>query len=288
MAELKHVVDVRDWIGKEQQLADEITVAPLVAMSATLDRDDPPPQAGDPLPAFWHWLYFLPRARTDALAADGHPPLGGFMPPVGLPRRMWAGSQLSVMHAPRVGDAVKRISRVANVTEKTGSSGKLAFVTVQHDILSPRGLAIREMQDLVYRAPAPPGQAGTALKSDDNEALTAMFSRVITPSPVLLFRYSALTFNSHRIHYDRRHAMDVEGYPGLVVHGPLLATLLLDLLRREHPGCDVREFSFKARRPLFDTAPFTVNGRADTANTFTLWALDPEGHVAVQASATIA
>ena len=288
MTDLKHVVDVRDWIGREQQLADEINVAPMLALSATLDRDDPPPQPGDALPAFWHWLYFLPRARTDALAADGHPPLGGFMPPVGLPRRMWAGSQLSVMHAPRVGDAVQRISRVASVTEKSGASGRLVFVAVQHDIHTSRGLAIREMQDLVYREPAAPGQAGATPASKDNEEDGSTFSRIITPNPGLLFRYSALTFNSHRIHYDRRHAMDVEGYPGLVVHGPLVATLLLDLLRREQPGCEVREFTFKARRPLFDTEPFSVHGRADTANRFTLWALDPHGQVAVHASATIA
>jgi 3-methylfumaryl-CoA hydratase len=284
----QHVVDVRDWIGREQQLSDEITEAPLVALSATLDRDDPAPQKGDSLPAFWHWLYFLPRARTDSLAPDGHPPLGGFMPPVGLPRRMWAGSQLSIMHAPRVGDAVQRISRVANVTEKRGSSGRLVFVSVQHDIHTPRGLAIRETQDLVYREPVSPGQGSATSKSNDNEEQGSMFSRTITPSPVLLFRYSALTFNSHRIHYDRRHAIDVEGYPGLVVHGPLVATLLLDLLRREHPESEVREFSFKARRPLFDTAPFSVHGRADSANHFTLWALDPHGQVAVSASATIA
>jgi 3-methylfumaryl-CoA hydratase len=288
MSGRQHVSDVRDWIGREQQLTDEINVAPMLALSATLDRDDPLPQPGDPLPAFWHWLYFLPRARTDALAADGHPPLGGFMPPVGLPRRMWAGSRLSIMDAPRVGDRVQRISRVENVTEKEGSSGKLAFVTVQHDIHTPRGLAIREMQDLVYREPAATGQAGAIAKASDGEARASMFSRVITPNPVLLFRYSALTFNSHRIHYDRRHAMDVEGYPGLVVHGPLVATLLLDLLRREHPESEVREFSFKARRPLFDIAPFSVHGRADRANQFTLWTLYPDGHVAVEASATIA
>ena len=288
MTDLKHVVDVRDWIGREQQLADEINVAPMLALSATLDRDDPPPQPGDALPAFWHWLYFLPRARTDALAADGHPPLGGFMPPVGLPRRMWAGSQLSVMHAPRVGDAVQRTSRVACVTEKSRASGRLVFVAVQHDIHTSRGLAIREMQDLVYREPAVPGQSGATPASKDHDEHGSTFSRIITPNPVLLFRYSALTFNSHRIHYDRRHAMDVEGYPGLVVHGPLVATLLLDLLRREQPGCEVREFTFKARRPLFDTEPFSVHGRADTANRFTLWALDPHGQVAVHASATIA
>ncbi len=281
-------VDMREWIGREQHQADEITIPPLVALSATLDRKDPAPRVGDPLPPFWHWLFFLPHALTGELAADGHTPTGGFMPPVGLPRRMWAGSQVTFLQAPRVGETVQRHSRIADVTVKSGATGRLVFVAVQHDIHTPRGLAIRETQDIVYREPATLGAATATAPSANAAVPEATFSRVITPDPVLLFRYSALTFNSHRIHYDRRHAMDVEGYPGLVVHGPLLATLLLDLLRRERPDAEVREFTFKARRPLFDTAPFSVHGRADSATQFTLWALDADGHVAVQASATIA
>ncbi|MBL0173031.1 MAG: MaoC family dehydratase N-terminal domain-containing protein [Gemmatimonadaceae bacterium] len=280
--------DLREWIGREEQQADEITIAPLVALSATLDRQDPVPRVGDPLPPFWHRLFFLPRELTRELAPDGHPPLGGFLPPADLPRRMWAGSRLTFDHAPRVGESVRRVSRIADINEKSGSTGRLLFVAVQHEIHTPRGLAIREMQDLVYRDLPTPGSAVGSAPSSAADVPEAMFSRVITPDAVLLFRYSALTFNSHRIHYDRRHAMEVEGYPGLVVHGPLVATLLLDLLRREHAACDVREFTFKARRPLFDTAPFSVHGRADSATHFTLWALDAHGHVAVNASATIA
>lgn len=278
-------LNLRDWIGRERVQHDQITAAPLAGLSSTLDRDDPAPQLGDALPTCWHWLFFLPRIRTDALAADGHATQGGFMPPTGLPRRMWAGSRVTFAHAPRVGDAVRRVSRIADVTEKSGASGRLVFVTVQHEIHTPHGVAIQEAQDLVYREVPKAHGGATALSPDVPEA---MFSRVIVPDPVLLFRYSALTFNSHRIHYDRPYVTNVEGYSGLLVHGPLIATLLLDLLRRETGDATVCSFTFKAQRPLVDTAAFSIHGRADSATHFSLWALDTDGQRAVQASATIA
>ncbi len=280
-----HEVNLRDWIGRERVQHDQITAAPLAGLSATLDRDDPAPHVGDALPACWHWLFFLPRIPTNALAADGHATQGGFMPPTGLPRRMWAGSRVTFAHAPRIGDEVRRVSRIADVTEKHGASGRLVFVTVQHEIHTPRGLAIQEAQDLVYRE-VPKAQGGVTARNPD--VPEAVFSRTITPDPVLLFRYSALTFNSHRIHFDRRYVTDVEGYPGLLVHGPLIATLLLDLLRRETGDATVCSFSFKAERPLFDTAAFSIHGRAESATHVSLWALDADGQRAVQASATIA
>ncbi|MEQ1692131.1 MAG: MaoC family dehydratase N-terminal domain-containing protein [Gemmatimonas sp.] len=278
-------VNILDWIGREQVAEDTITIAPLVSLSATLDRDDPTPREGDALPPLWHWLYFLPRTAMRDVGSDGHAKLGGFLPPLSLPRRMWAGSRVTFVHAPRVGESVRRVSRIVDVIEKTGSSGQLVFITVQHDTFTPRGLAISESQDLVYRTLPSSGSATAAAPTET--AAPSTFSRAITPDPVLLFRYSALTFNSHRIHYDRRHATDVEGYPGLVVHGPLIATLLLDLLRREKPEARVRTFTFKAQRPLFDTAPFSVHGHADSSTNYRLWALDPLGQPAVQASATI-
>ncbi len=281
--------NVRDWIGREQIRDDQITAAPLAAMSATLDRDDAEPRDGDALPPLWHWLFFLPRPLARDIGTDGHPTLGGFLPPVGMPRRMWAGSRITFEHAPRVGEPVQRVSRIVDITEKMGAAGRLVFVTVQHEICTPRGVAIHETHDIVYRDAPTSGQAprvASALPPTD--VGVAEFSRVITPDPVLLFRYSALTFNGHRIHYDQPYATGVEGYPGLVVHGPLVATLLIDLLRRERPDAVVRTFRFKAQRPLFDTAPFTVNGRADSATQFSLWAAGPSGQIAVQATATIA
>ncbi len=279
-------VNLRDWIGREQVADDTITVAPLAALSATLDRDDPAPREGDPLPPLWQWLFFLPRTPMRDVGADGHAALGGFLPPLTLPRRMWAGSRLTFAHCPRVGEAVRRVSRIADAVEKTGASGQLVFITVQHDTFTPRGLAISESQDIVYRA-APTAESAAATASTETTPASA-FNRVITPDPVLLFRYSALTFNSHRIHYDRSYVTHVEGYPGLVVHGPLIATLLLDLLRREKPDARVLAFNFRAQRPLFDTAPFSIHGQADSATSHRLWALDSLGQLAVQASATIA
>ena len=259
-----------------------------MALSATLDRADPPPAAGAAVPPPWHWLYFTPLAPQSEIAADGHARRGLFLPPVPLPRRMWAGGRLQFNAPLQVGDAITRESRIDDVTIKEGRSGSLVFVDVHHAIRNDRGVAVTEEHDIVYRdkpradAPAPDPQVA----SDDED-----FAREVVPDPVLLFRYSALTFNGHRIHYDRTYASEVEGYPGLVVHGPLIATLLLDLLRREMPRAAVRRFFFKAVRPLFDIHPFTVCGRRERGTEtkqITLWARDHEGLLAMQASAELA
>jgi 3-methylfumaryl-CoA hydratase len=273
------------WLGRSEERADTITAAPLAGLAATLDRDDPPPATGSPVPPLWHWLYFLPMQRQGELGIDGHPRRGGFLPPVALPRRMWAGGRLQFERALQVGEVATRHSRIAAIASKPARSGPLVFVTVQHEIASAAGVALREEHDIVYRGLAAPGSAPPApTPAPRDEA----FAREIVPDPVLLFRYSALTFNGHRIHYDRRYVTEVEGYPGLVVHGPLIATLLLDLLRRERPDAQVRRFEFKALSPLFDLHPFQVCGRADGDRRFALWARNAEGGLAMQASAEIA
>ena len=277
--------NLRDWIGRTEQRTDDITAMPVAALSATLDRDDAEPVPGSDLPHLWHWMYFAPLARQHEIGPDGHPQRGGFLPPVPLPRRMWAGSRLNFHHPLQVGDEVTRSARIADVSVKTGRSGTLVFVTVRHEIHNARGLAISEEQDIVYRdAPAPGAAAAAPQSAPGGET----FSRQINPDPVLLFRYSALTFNGHRIHYDRPYAAEVEGYPGLVVHGPLIATLLMDLLRREMPGVRVARFSFKAMRPAFDINPFMVCGRPDGPNQVQLWTRDHEGCVTMQATAELA
>jgi 3-methylfumaryl-CoA hydratase len=273
--------DLKQWIGKTETLHDQATLAPLQALAATLDRDDPPPRPGDAVPPGGHWLYFLPLQRASGIGSDGHPKRGGFLPPVPLPRRMWAGSRIAFERPLRAGEAIQRESRIDDVSVKKGRSGTLVFVRVLHAIGTADGPAIREEQDIVYRAMPQPGDAAPqplAARTDEQ------FSRRIVPDPVLLFRYSALTFNSHRIHYDRPYATGEEGYPGLVVHGPLIATLLLDLLRRSQPGRVVKAFEFKAVSPLIDSAPFEVCGRLDD-RTATLWARGPDGALAMQASA---
>jgi 3-methylfumaryl-CoA hydratase len=279
--DLEHL---RGWIGRSVVVDDTATRVPLQALSATLDRDDPP-APGQPIPPLWHWLYFLPLHRQSEIGADGHPTRGGFLPPVPLPRRMWAGSRLEFRAPVLAGKALSRTSRIGDVRLKEGRSGPLVFVKVQHEIAAAGRLAIAEEHDIVYRALPKPGEPAPAgVAAPDN----AQWTRRITPDDVLLFRYSALTFNGHRIHYDRRYVTEVEGYPGLVVHGPLIATLLMDLLRRERPDAHVTHFTFKAVQPIFDTAPFEVCGRLEDERHVTLWARTPDGHVAMDASATLA
>jgi len=279
---------LQTWQDRTETRRDELTAAPLAGLSATLDRDDAPPQAGTALAPLWHWLYFLPRPRQSELGPDGHPRRGGFLPPVPLPRRMWAGSRLrwEVGNPLRVGDTLQRDSRIGPVRHKAGRTGDLVFVAMHHRFHNTRGLALTEEHDIVYRAATRPGDP---LPPPVPAPADAAWCRTIVPDDVLLFRYSALTFNGHRIHYDRRYATEVEGYPGLVVHGPLIATLLLDLLRRERPHAVVAGFEFRAVRPTFDLHPFSVHGRPSAdGRSVELWAQDHEGWLTMQASAMLA
>ena len=279
---------LRSWIGRTETIDDLVTPVPIAALSATLDRGDRPPREGDSLPPLWHWLYFLPVRRQSELGSDGHPKRGGLLPPVELPRRMWAGGRLEFLKPLRVGEAIRRVSTVADVTLKEGSTGPLVFVLVRHEISGPLGLAITEEHDIVYRDMPSPGQGKPVAKAQ-TASRPASWRRTITPDDVLLFRYSALTFNGHRIHYDRRYVTETEGYPGLIVHGPLLATLLLDLLRRETTGATVVRFRFRALQPIFDIAPFVVCGEPpDEAGRVRLWVETPEGAPAMEAEAAIA
>ena len=274
----------RGWVGRSEQRSDVVHPGAIDALAATLDRDDAPAKAGDDMPPLSHWLFFLPLARQSQLGPDGHPQRGSFVPPVPLPRRMWAGGRLEFQCPLRVGDAITRTSRIASVDAKSGKSGALAFVTVRHEIACGRGIAIVEEHDIVYRdAPRPSAAAPAPPVAPTDES----FARRIVPDPVLLFRYSALTFNGHRIHYDRSYVTEVEGYPGLIVHGPLIATLLMDLLRRERPHAVVRRFAFTAKSPLFDLHPFDVCGRFDGERSVALWARDHEGALAMRASAEL-
>lgn len=277
---------LRSWIGKTETRSDQVAPAPVALLSATLDREDPPPRAGDPIPPLWHWLYFLPVHRLSELGPDGHAQRGGFLPAVPLPRRMYAGGRFQFRCPLRVGDSILRVSRVADVSHKEGRSGPLVFVKVSHEISNHEGVALTEEHDIVYRENPKPGQSGPEPQRAPKDAA---WSRQIHANEVLLFRYSALTFNGHRIHYDRRYATEVEGYPGLVVHGPLIATLLLDLLRRHLPDEGVASFAFRAIRPLFDTAAFRVCGKVEPdSKTIQLWAADAEGFLAMEATATLA
>lgn len=277
---------VKQWIGNTQTVADQVTIAPLQALAATLDRSDPEPRIGQPIPPCWHWLYFLPLYRHSELGPDGHPLRGGFLPPIPLPLRMWAGSQIEFVRPLRVGEAIEKTSRIVDITAKDGSSGPLAFVRVRHEISNAAGLAVIDEQDIVYRQPA---QAGAPERSSIPPAEVHDWMCEIQPDDALLFRYSALTFNAHRIHYNHRYASEVEKYPGLVVQGPLIATLLLDLLRRHMPGVELSRFTFRAVKPTYEATPLQLCGRRGAdGTTIYLWAQHASGGVAMQATATLA
>jgi 3-methylfumaryl-CoA hydratase len=275
---------LQQWIGRTETRQDHVTTTPVAALAATLDRDDALPRPGDPLPPLWHWLYFLPLHRQSELASDGHAQRGGFLPPVPLPRRMWAGGRLEFHHPLQVGDEITRVSRIVDVKHKQGRTGALVFVLVRHEISNAAGLAISEEHDIVYRDQP---RAGDPTPAPPIAPLAAVWERTITADDVLLFRYSALTFNGHRIHYDRRYVTEVEGYPGLVVHGPFIATLLLELLRRSQPEAQVAKFAFRAVSPVFDTAPFSVCGAPVGDGTVRLWACQGNGNLAMEATAEL-
>ena len=268
------------WVGRSETSEERISERVAALLAATLDRDSAP-AIGDPLPPLWHWAHFVPSTRAGEIGPDGHANRGGFLPPVQLPLRMWAGGRLAFHRPLAIGELAVRRSSIADVSVKEGKSGTLVFVLVRHAIEGESGLALSEEHDIVYRnqplgpAPDPPAAPDEAQWSD-----------TIRPDPVLLFRYSALTFNSHRIHYDLPYVTGTEGYPGLVVHGPLIATLLVESLARR-TSRTLKSFSFRAVSPLFDTAPFTVCGRLE-ADRAILWAVNPAGRLAMSAEAGLA
>jgi len=276
---------LQQWVGKTETAQARVAAHAADALAATLDL--PTTFApGAALPPLWHWMYFWAVAPQAELGPDGHPRRGGFLPPVPLPRRMWAGGRLT-FNAPLAveADAV-RTSTILSVNAKRGASGNLAFVTVGHEIGHGGQVCITEEHDIVYRETP---QAGATRPPPKPAPPDAAWSRIITPDPVLLFRYSALTFNGHRIHYDRDYVTKVEGYPGLIVHGPLIATLLADLLRRNLPDAVMRSFNFRAVGSLFDTEPFTLCGRPDAdGRNVTLWAQNQRGELAMQAEVVLA
>lgn len=271
--------NVMDWLGRSETFDDVLRLQPASFMEATLDRESVLAE-GDNLPPLWHWLYFLEAKTASALGRDGHPKKGGFLPPVALPRRMWAGGRFE-FHAPiRFGEPVRKVSTISNIVNKAGRTGSLCFVTVRHEVYSAGELAVSEEQDIVYRedpaAEAP--QPEPKFAPNNAEVIEN-----VNPTQVMLYRYSALTFNGHRIHYDVDYARDVEGYEGLVFHGPLTATLLVDLATRTM-GRQPDQFSFKGLSPITANHSFTIEGRRE-GDTMKLWARRHDNVLAMQAEA---
>ena len=269
------------WIGREEERSERISLPVMEAMAATLDMAAAP-RSGDPLPPGWQWLFFNPRAKRSELGVDGHPAKGGFLPPVELPRRMWAGSRLQYLADLPVDGEARRLSKILKVAEKSGKSGALCFVTVEHRTFCGDVLCIVEEQDIVYKEATPAGAAPPAPKRHEDEA---RWSREFKPDTILLFRYSALTFNGHRIHYDLPYAREEEGYPDLVVHGPLTATLLQQFAQEHGGGRSLAAFDFRGVNPLFVDRSFRLEARPESDDTLTVWARGPEGQLAMSATA---
>ncbi|NTW97309.1 MAG: acyl-CoA dehydrogenase [Oscillochloris sp.] len=277
------MTDFAAWIGRTEEVRDDLSPAQALLAAATLD-DPTDMQAGAALPILWHWFYFLPRTPQSRLGEDGHPPRGGFMPPIPYPRRMFAGARLR-LHRPLVlGEPALRAGVIRNVTTKSGRSGSLAFVTVGYSFYQRGELCLEEEQDIVYREPGPPVPAPVAVEPPPLPE--GAWSQTVAPDSRLLFRFSALTFNAHRIHYDRAYATGEEGYPGLVVHGPLTAVMLLQLVRGK-TARPIIGFSFRGQSPLFDLAPFRLIGQP-LADRVALEAHGPDGKPALVAEAELA
>lgn len=258
-----------DWLGRKETSRDEISHNLVRRIAATFS--EAPPQSGEALPMLWHWAFFHDPVPESGLGADGHPARGGFLPPAEGRNRMWAGGRLEFIQPLRVGAEAERVTTIIKVEEKTGRTGSLLFVTVKHEYLQLGELAILEEHDIVYREPTPP-------RLSDNSPLSiATWSENISPSPTLLFRYSAVTFNGHRIHYDWPYVTEAEGYAGLVVHGPLIATLQLRAFQHAHPQARIRKFNHRGVRPLIAPDPFTVSGRITEPGRAELWASNQNG-----------
>lgn len=273
---------LQTWVGQRREVEDSIPLFPVRALAAALSREHLP-EPGDPLPPSWHWLYFLETPSAVNTGADGHPLKGGFLPPVPLPQRMWASGEVEITRPLEAGVPSKRQSTVTSVELKRGRTGNLVFVTLEHLLFQHNEQCIKELQHLVYR------DAATSLMPTPEGRLPELepqWQRPLEADPVLLFRFSALTYNGHRIHYDRDYAVQEEFYPGLVVHGPLLATALLELALEHAGGGRLEGFEFRAVRPTFAPGTIQLCGRRDGSR-LRLWSLDQAGFVGMTASVTV-
>jgi len=275
---------LRQWIGRTEEASDIVTAQLVKGLRATLFLDIGEPKRGDAAPFTTHWCLAQPVYPMSMLGPDGHPTRGGFLPPVPLPRRMWAGGELQFVEPLRVGDEATRSSRISDVTVKNGSTGTLCFVSVEHIISTSRGVAIRERQDIVYRDMPSGGKNATPAKPAAAPP-TARHRQTHLSDPVLLFRYSALTFNGHRIHYDRDYVTKVEGYPGLIFHGPMQAALLVEFAAHLHGGIAPKTFSYRGLQPLFEGGEFSVNAN-EIAEGLDIWVANAEGAPTMRGTAS--
>lgn len=271
------------WVGREEHFEERILSSKVLAMAATLDLQEFPGPC-DPLPAGWHWMFFNPVVARRGLGSDGHPQRGGFLPPIEPARRMWAGSRIRYLAPLPVDVMAQRVSRIQSVLHKQGRQGSLWFVTVNHRTLSQGTVCIEEEQDIVYREPS--AQTANSGPAPEPAKAAVGWQQDVVPDSTMLFRYSALTFNGHRIHYDQDYARHVEGYPDLVVHGPLTATLLQQFASIKS-GRALSAFEFRGVSPLFVGRPVRLKGCQTDANQLLVWACGPQGELAMTAKAQL-
>lgn len=278
------ISSLKKWLGEKETAIDYVTVPTVHRLSALLDRDDPFPKIGDPLPIGWHAVLFPRVVRHSQIGPDGHPARGEFLPPVPLPRRMFAGKTVTFPGELRVGDEVRRESTIHAIESKEGRSGAMVFVTVKTDIHGPRGLAITELQNIVYRANPEPGAKAP---EPQRAPMPARWEKAVTPDTVMLFRFSALTYNGHRIHYDLPYVTGVENYPGLIVNGGL-TTLMMFELAREHAGRPIARLASRNVSPLFVGRTLRVCGAPLEGNKIRLWVVNDQDGLALTAEAELA
>ena len=274
-------INLNDWVGRRESKEDVISPWPIKGLSATLDLPATELGIGSDIPLGWHWLYFLEAAAASELGVDGHPKRGGFLPPIELPRRMWAGGRIEFNRALRIGEVAKKESEIISLESKSGRSGEMVFVVVRHTIYGSNEVVLVEEQDIVYRGAAKPGDVQAIGKPAEK---TAKWQRSVNANSTLLFRFSALTFNGHRIHYDLPYATKEECYPELVVHGPLQAMLLLGECQRNMTK-PLSKFRYRGVAPLFQPQVFTVNSLEIEPGKLELWTADAQSHQCMTATA---
>ena len=262
-------LDLQSWVGRKEQTREHISSTLVKRIGDTLGESEI--ADGEDLPLLWHWAFFQDAVPNTALGADGHPARGGFLPPADNRNRMWAGSRLEFIKPFKVGAYAARFSSIKSVAEKHGRTGSLLFVTVKHEYTQSGEIVLREEQDIVYREPSPPKLGGTDPMPEPQ------WDELVQPTPIMLFRYSAVTFNGHRIHYDWPYVTETEGYPGLVTQGPLIATLNLRAFQRANPHARVTRYSFRGVRPLVCPDSFSVTGRVTENGKAQVWAGNEAG-----------
>jgi len=275
-------INLQDWLGKTEEIQDRIYATPAKALALTLDYKDFEAIEGNALPEIWYWLYFLPIVPMSEVGQDGHPKRGGFLPPITLERRMWASGSLTFHHDLVIGEEIRKTSEIVKISEKEGKAGKLVFVTVKHLIQSAGRIAVQEEQNIVYlHMPKSFVEPKPNPIPDDLD-----WNEVYPVDPVLLFRFSALTFNGHRIHYDWKYATEVEKYPGLVVQGPLQALLLLESAKNHNPGRKPANFDFRAIRPIFAFDELHICGKSNPDGSQDIYTANADGNIGMQATIT--